>query len=104
MKLGISTWVWTSPATDDVLDDLIPRIAQHGFDINLSDVGTADTQRRYYYVGVAANTSTGTEARFCATAELAEEGVNNSLQRKSMGFSREIRNGTLAAALNTHDC
>ena len=33
MKLGISTWVWTSPATDDVLEALIPRIAALGYDV-----------------------------------------------------------------------
>lgn len=33
MKLGISTWVWTSPATTEVLEDLIPRIAGMGYDV-----------------------------------------------------------------------
>ncbi|MEZ4699402.1 MAG: sugar phosphate isomerase/epimerase [Rhodothermales bacterium] len=33
MQLGISTWVWTSPATDDVLRRLIPHIAALGYDV-----------------------------------------------------------------------
>ena len=33
MQLGISTWVWTSPATTDVLDTLLPHIASLGFDV-----------------------------------------------------------------------
>lgn len=33
MKLGISTWVWTSPATTEALETLIPHIAALGFDV-----------------------------------------------------------------------
>jgi D-psicose/D-tagatose/L-ribulose 3-epimerase len=33
MKLGISTWVWTSPATTEVLETLIPHIASLGYDV-----------------------------------------------------------------------
>ena len=33
MKLGISTWVWTSPATTAVLERLIPHIAGLGYDV-----------------------------------------------------------------------
>lgn len=33
MKLGISTWVWTSPATTEVLESLIPHIAALGYDV-----------------------------------------------------------------------
>ncbi len=33
MNLGISTWVWTSPATTRKLEDLIPHIADMGFDV-----------------------------------------------------------------------
>ena len=33
MNLGISTWVWTSPATTDVLETLIPHIAELGYDV-----------------------------------------------------------------------
>lgn len=33
MQLGISTWVWTSPATDDVIERLIPHIAALGYDV-----------------------------------------------------------------------
>ena len=33
MKIGISTWVWTSPATTEVLETLIPHIASLGYDV-----------------------------------------------------------------------
>lgn len=33
MKLGISTWVWTSPATTEKLEELIPQIAEMGYDV-----------------------------------------------------------------------
>jgi len=33
MQLGISTWVWTSPATTEVLETLLPHIASLGFDV-----------------------------------------------------------------------
>lgn len=31
-KIGVNTWVWTSPLTDDSLAQLAPRIAEMGFD------------------------------------------------------------------------
>lgn len=31
--LGISTWVWSSPADNALLEELIPRIARMGFDV-----------------------------------------------------------------------
>ena len=48
MKLGISTWVWTSPATTDVLERLIPHIAAIGFDVvelPVETVGQFDVAR-----------------------------------------------------------
>ena len=33
MKLGVSTWVWTSPASTDALETLIPHVARLGFDV-----------------------------------------------------------------------
>lgn len=33
MQIGISTWVWTSPATTEVLEALIPHIASLGYDV-----------------------------------------------------------------------
>jgi D-psicose/D-tagatose/L-ribulose 3-epimerase len=33
MQLGISTWVWTSPATTEVLETLLPHIATLGYDV-----------------------------------------------------------------------
>jgi D-psicose/D-tagatose/L-ribulose 3-epimerase len=32
MKIGINTWVWTSPLNNDELSTLVPHIAQLGFD------------------------------------------------------------------------
>ncbi|WP_207782531.1 sugar phosphate isomerase/epimerase family protein [Phytoactinopolyspora limicola] len=32
-KLGVNTWVWTSPLTDQRLAELAPRIAEWGFDV-----------------------------------------------------------------------
>ena len=32
MKIGISTWVWTSPATNEALNTLIPHISELGYD------------------------------------------------------------------------
>ena len=32
MKLGVSTWVWVSPLTTELLEGLVPRIAGFGFD------------------------------------------------------------------------
>ncbi|MEX0599265.1 MAG: TIM barrel protein, partial [Rhodothermales bacterium] len=32
MKLGISTWVWVSPATTEKLETLLPHIAEMGYD------------------------------------------------------------------------
>lgn len=33
MELGISTWVWTSPATTEVIERLIPLVAGMGYDV-----------------------------------------------------------------------
>ena len=48
MKLGISTWVWTSPATTEALETLIPRIAKMGFDVvelPIEEPGQFDVER-----------------------------------------------------------
>lgn len=48
MELGISTWVWTSPADDEVLARLIPRIAEMGYDaveIPIETLGQFDIAR-----------------------------------------------------------
>ncbi len=42
MKIGISTWVWTSPATTAVLEKLIPHIASLGYDVVELPVETVD--------------------------------------------------------------
>ena len=33
MQIGISTWVWTSPADDEVLRRLVPRVGEMGYDV-----------------------------------------------------------------------
>jgi D-psicose/D-tagatose/L-ribulose 3-epimerase len=48
MHLGISTWVWTSPATTPVLETLLPHIASLGFDVielPIETVGQFDVTR-----------------------------------------------------------
>jgi D-psicose/D-tagatose/L-ribulose 3-epimerase len=48
MQLGISTWVWTSPATTEVLETLLPHIASLGFDVielPIETVGQFDVVR-----------------------------------------------------------
>ena len=48
MQLGISTWVWTSPATTTVLETLLPHIASLGFDVielPIETVGQFDVAR-----------------------------------------------------------
>ena len=48
MRLGISTWVWTSPATTSVLEALLPHIASLGFDVielPIEEVGQFDVAR-----------------------------------------------------------
>lgn len=48
MKIGISTWVWTSPATNEVLEKLIPRIARLGYDVvelPVEEIGQFDVDR-----------------------------------------------------------
>jgi D-psicose/D-tagatose/L-ribulose 3-epimerase len=48
MQIGISTWVWTSPATTAVLETLLPHIAALGFDVielPIEEVGQFDVKR-----------------------------------------------------------
>ncbi len=48
MQLGVSTWVWTSPATTQVLETLLPHIASLGFDVielPIEEVGQFDVAR-----------------------------------------------------------
>src|SRR4051812_6925933 len=48
VSIGVSTWVWTSPATTAVLETLLPHIAALGFDVielPIEDVGQFDVAR-----------------------------------------------------------
>ena len=64
MQLGVSTWVWTSPATTEVLETLLPHIAEIGFDVielPIEEVGQFDVAR----VGGLARAH-GLEVSICA--------------------------------------
>ncbi len=48
MKIGVNTWVWTSPLTDEDVAMLIPKVANMGFDwieFPLEDIGGFDYQK-----------------------------------------------------------
>ena len=82
MQLGVSTWVWTSPATTEVLETLLPHIASLGFDVielPIETIGQFDVAR----VGGLARAH-GLDVSICAVigpgrdllvAGEAEEGV-----------------------------
>lgn len=61
MKIGVNTWVWTAPLTDHDVDELVPRVAEAGFDwieFPLEDIGGFDYARagqkvRDYGLGVS---------------------------------------------------
>jgi D-psicose/D-tagatose/L-ribulose 3-epimerase len=45
MKIGVNTWVWTSPLTTDTVRKLIPKVSKMGFDwieFPLEDIGGFD--------------------------------------------------------------
>lgn len=45
MKIGVNTWVWTSPLTTDEVEKLVPKVAKMGFDwieFPLEDIGGFD--------------------------------------------------------------
>jgi D-psicose/D-tagatose/L-ribulose 3-epimerase len=62
MKIGINTWVWTAPLTTKILEKLIPKVAQMGFDwveLPLEEPDGFDYKRaaelvREYGLGVSA--------------------------------------------------
>lgn len=48
MQLGVSTWVWTSPATTAALETLLPHVAELGFDVielPIEEIGQFDVDR-----------------------------------------------------------
>jgi D-psicose/D-tagatose/L-ribulose 3-epimerase len=48
MKIGVNTWVWTSPLTDEDVAMLVPKVAKMGFDwieFPLEDIGGFDYQK-----------------------------------------------------------
>ena len=82
MQLGVSTWVWTSPATTDVLETLLPHIASLGFDVielPIETVGQFDVPRvgelaRAHGLGISICAVIGAGRDLLVSRE-AEEGV-----------------------------
>ena len=82
MQLGVSTWVWTSPATTEVLETLLPHIASLGFDVielPIETVGQFDVTRagelaRKHGLGISICAVIG-PGRDLLVAGEAEEGV-----------------------------
>jgi prepilin-type N-terminal cleavage/methylation domain-containing protein len=70
------------------------QLQSYGFLPELSSIAAAYTEGRYYYVEISANTSSGTDATFCAIARLTTKGSNNDLQEKAMGHERVINPGS----------
>ena len=82
MQLGVSTWVWTSPATTEVLETLLPHIAALGFDVielpiettGQFDVGRVGDLARAHGLGVSICAVIG-PGRDLLVAGEADEGV-----------------------------
>ena len=101
MQLGVSTWVWTSPATTAELETLIPHIAEMGFDVvelPIEEIGQFDVPR----VGELARAH-GLEISVCAVIgpgrDLllpgeAERGV--SYLQSCIDVARELGSPTVA--------
>jgi len=61
MKFGVNTWVWTSPLTDDDVEELVPHVTGAGFDwiefplenIGGFNYGMAGALAREYGLGVS---------------------------------------------------
>jgi D-psicose/D-tagatose/L-ribulose 3-epimerase len=63
-RIGINTWVWTSPLTTEALEELAPQAADMGFDlIEVPIEGTTDLD---YVRGAAILRRAGLEASVCA--------------------------------------
>jgi D-psicose/D-tagatose/L-ribulose 3-epimerase len=101
MQFGVSTWVWTSPATTAVLETLLPHIASLGFDVielPIETVGQFDVAR----VGELARAH-GLEISICAVigpgrdllvAGEADEGVR--YLRSCIDVARTLGSPTVA--------
>jgi len=101
MQLGVSTWVWTSPATTEVLETLLPHIASLGFDVielPIETVGQFDVTR----AGELAREH-GLEISICAVigpgrdllvAGEADEGVR--YLRSCIDVAQALRSPTVA--------
>ncbi|HEV7993944.1 MAG TPA: sugar phosphate isomerase/epimerase family protein [Gemmatimonadaceae bacterium] len=101
MQLGVSTWVWTSPATTAVLETLVPHIAALGFDVielPIEEVGQFDVAR----AGELAREH-GLEVSVCAVIgpgrdllldDEAERGV--SYLQSCIDVARELGSPTVA--------
>lgn len=82
MQIGISTWVWTSPATTSRLERLIPHIAEMGYDVvelpveqpGQFDVDRVSTLAAKYDLGVSVCAVIGAD-RDLLLPETRENGV-----------------------------
>lgn len=73
-------------------------LAKHGYDSNLSDVGTADGDGRYYWIDMVAPAAIATNnTTFCAIAKVTPTGKDNGLQTKTMNQRRVITPGGTTA-------
>jgi D-psicose/D-tagatose/L-ribulose 3-epimerase len=101
MQLGVSTWVWTSPATTAVLETLVPHIAAMGYDVielPIEEIGQFDVAR----VGELAREH-GLDVSVCAVIgpgrdllldDEAERGVN--YLQSCIDVARELGSPTVA--------
>lgn len=101
LQLGVSTWVWTSPATTAALERLVPHIAALGFDVielPIEEVGQFDVARL-----AALARAHGLEVSICAMigpgrdlllADEAERGV--SYLQACIDVAREMGSPTVA--------
>lgn len=100
MRLGISTWVWTAPATTEVLEELIPNVAEIGFDVvelpvetpGQFDPGRARTLAEAHGLGVSVCAVIG-EGRDLLLPDQAAEGI--AYLRTCIDVAAEVGSPTL---------
>lgn len=100
MNLGISTWVWDSPATDNLLEDLIPHIAELGFDVvelpvettGQFDAGRARALAEQHELGISVCAVIG-EGRDLLLEDQAPQGI--AYLRECIEIAAELGSSTL---------
>jgi D-psicose/D-tagatose/L-ribulose 3-epimerase len=101
MQLGISTWVWTSPATTEVLETLLPHIAALGYDVielpiettGQFDVARAGELARDHGLGISVCAVIG-PGRDLLLAGEADEGVR--YLRSCIDVAQQLGSPTVA--------